>query len=198
MSEDTQTVRRTFSLDVKDGRLPDAQWVPSPNFGQRPPAAVVSLLVIHNISLPPGQFGSGCIQRFFSNQLAVDEHPYFAEIDGLQVSSHLLIERDGTLYQFVNFNDRAWHAGVSCYEGLTDCNDFSIGIELEGCDNTPYSEAQYQVLTRVTIALRRYYPMIGSRIAGHDDIAPGRKTDPGPAFDWGRYLNSLKPDEYDL
>jgi AmpD protein len=185
-------------LDVQDGRLPDALWVPSPNFGPRPPEAVVSLLVIHNISLPPGQFGTGCVPRFFTNQLAADEHPYFAGIADLKVSSHFLIERDGTLYQFVNGNDRAWHAGASCYKGRPDCNDYSVGIELEGCDDTPYSDMQYQVLAQVTMALRRYYPMIGNRIAGHNEIAPGRKTDPGAAFDWPRYLNSLKPDEYVL
>lgn len=171
-------------MKVSDGVLDVAQWLPSPNFGPRP-ETLVSLLVIHNISLPPGQFGGGFVQQFFQNRLPVEQHPYFQEIAELQVSSHLLIERSGHIVQFVNFDDRAWHAGVSCFDGRDNCNDFSIGIELEGCDDLAYSQQQYQVLAEVTRQLMAEYPAITpERICGHEDIAPGRKTDPGPAFDW--------------
>lgn len=174
-------------MNIIDGRLDAAQWLPSPNFGQRP-SPEISLLVIHNISLPPGQYGGGYIQQFFCNQLDEDAHPYFQEISQLQVSSHLLIERSGKLVQFVNFNDRAWHAGVSQFCGRDNCNDYSIGIELEGCDDQPYTEEQYRVLAQVTGALLQAYPQLTEqRITGHEDIAPGRKTDPGPAFDWQKY-----------
>jgi AmpD protein len=148
----------------------------------------VSLLVIHNISLPPGQFGTGCVQRFFCNRLDSAEHPYFATIADLQVSSHLLIERTGEVTQFVPFSARAWHAGNSCFAGVENCNDFSIGIELEGTDEQPYTDAQYSHLAEVTHLLLSHYPALRpERIVGHADIAPGRKTDPGPAFDWPRY-----------
>lgn len=174
-------------MQVVDGRLTPAHWLPSPNYGERPLDGDISLLVIHNISLPPGQFGGGHVQDFFLNKLDPSLHPYFEEIHQLQVSAHLFIERDGGVTQFVNLNDRAWHAGVSCFDGQENCNDFSIGIELEGDDVTPYSDAQYQSLTEVTAAIRRAYPAIGKRITGHQHIAPGRKTDPGPSFDWPRF-----------
>ncbi|UZK04283.1 1,6-anhydro-N-acetylmuramyl-L-alanine amidase AmpD [Venatoribacter cucullus] len=184
----------TLSFSVTDGWLQPARHCPSPNFGPRPAgqAGEISLLVLHNISLPPGQFGGGYVQRFFCNQLNKDEHPYFAEIAGLQVSSHLFIERDGAITQFVSFADRAWHAGRSCYGGRSECNDFSIGIELEGTDTLPYSDQQYNVLAALLPALRAEYPaLVPSRITGHEQIAPGRKTDPGNAFDWQRLFVSL-------
>lgn len=178
-------------MKIENGLLQQAQWLPSPNYGVRPENEV-SLLVIHNISLPPGQFGGGYVQQFFQNRLAADDHPYFREIAELQVSSHLLIERTGHIVQFVNFDDRAWHAGVSRFAGRDNCNDYSIGIELEGCDDKPYSAEQYLVLAEVTRALMACYPGItAERITGHEHIAPGRKTDPGPAFDWPAYRRSI-------
>jgi len=182
------------SESIRDGWLADVRRCPSPNYNQRPCGEPVSLLVIHNISLPPGQFGSGCIEAFFCNQLDSRGHPYFEEIADLQVSAHLLISREGLSTQFVSFDDRAWHAGQSRFEGRESCNDFAIGIELEGTDDTPYTDAQYRELARVTRLLLLTYPALTpSRITGHADIAPERKTDPGPAFDWGRYLGSLDP-----
>ena len=175
-------------MQVVNGRLSAAQWLASPNYGKRPEPTDISLLVIHNISLPPGQFGTGCVQRFFCNALDASEHPYFEQIAALQVSSHLLIERDGTIIQFVNFNDRAWHAGLSEFNGRPNCNDYSVGIELEGTDTDLYTDVQYQVLAEISRALMQAYPAItAERITGHEHIAPGRKTDPGPAFDWSRY-----------
>jgi AmpD protein len=148
--------------------------------------------VIHNISLPPGQFDTQAVERFFCNQLDCSEHPYYQEIEGLQVSAHLLIERTGRVVQFVPFNKRAWHAGLSSFAGRERCNDFSIGIELEGTDDQPFTDEQYLQLTKITQQLVSVYPSITpDRITGHSDIASGRKTDPGPCFDWGRYLNSL-------
>lgn len=179
---------------IRAGRVYPAHWCPSPNFGPRPAGADghISLLVLHNISLPPGEFGGGYVPLFFGNRLDPAGHPYFAEIAALQVSSHLLIERDGQVTQFVNLHDRAWHAGRSCYQGRADCNDYSIGIELEGTDTVPYSDAQYQVLTALAQALRQAYPaLVPTRITGHEFIAPGRKTDPGPAFDWQRLFATL-------
>ncbi|MEK9712916.1 MAG: 1,6-anhydro-N-acetylmuramyl-L-alanine amidase AmpD [Thalassolituus sp.] len=182
-----------ISVIIQKGRLDVAAWVASPNFGSRPDADDISLLVVHNISLPPGQFGTGCVQRFFCNELDSSEHPYFEEIAGLQVSSHLLIERSGDIFQFVNFNDRAWHAGMSEFAGRDNCNDYSIGIELEGTDTYPYSDEQYLALAQITGALMAYYPRLTvDRITGHENIAPGRKTDPGPAFDWDRYRAMLE------
>jgi AmpD protein len=180
-----------MQIDPRTGWCGSAQHCPSPNFNARP-AGEVSLLVIHNISLPPGQFGTGQVKALFRNQLDPQAHPYFAGIAHLQVSAHFLIERDGTLIQFVSCNDRAWHAGVSCFAGREQCNDFSLGIELEGTDELPYSDAQYATLRDLTRELLRVYPdLTPERIRGHNDIAPGRKTDPGPAFDWARYLGSL-------
>lgn len=177
---------------IDDGWVRQARRCPSPNCGPRPPGRDIDLLVIHNISLPPGCFGGDCIERFFTNTLDWGADPYFEEIRGLEVSAHLLIKRSGELVQFVNLDQRAWHAGESCYRGRENCNDFSIGIELEGTDEEPYIDAQYRVLAGVTAALLQYYPgMTRERIAGHSDIAPGRKTDPGPAFDWDHYIDLL-------
>jgi AmpD protein len=179
-----------MQLDPSTGWVAGICHCPSPNFNQRPQAEI-SLLVIHNISLPPGQFGTGQVQRLFQNQLVADEHPYFAAIAELKVSAHFLIERDGQVTQFVGCNERAWHAGVSCFDGRETCNDFSLGIELEGTDDQPFTDAQYGALIELVRQLLQVYPHIGSRICGHSDIAPGRKTDPGPAFDWNRLRQAL-------
>lgn len=163
----------------------------SPNFDARPVDTDIELIVVHGISLPPRQYGGGFVHKLFCNQLEPELHPYFEEICGLKVSAHCLIEREGSLTQFVSFNDRAWHAGVSQWNGRERCNDFSIGIELEGCDDEPYEFAQYQSLARLVNNLRKHYPALrNSALCGHSDIAPGRKTDPGPCFDWTR-LNKL-------
>ncbi len=163
----------------------------SPNYNQRPSGAV-DLLVIHNISLPPGQFGGGYVQALFCNRLDCAADPAFADLHGLAVSAHLLIDRVGVITQFVSLHDRAWHAGKSCYEARDNCNDFSIGIELEGTDTLPYTDEQYLQLARVTHLLCDYFPdLTPDRIVGHSDIAPERKTDPGPAFDWARYERLL-------
>lgn len=169
-----------------------AHKVPSPNFNPRPDNTPISLLVIHNISLPPGEFGGGYVQQFFQNQLDANLHPYFATIASLQVSAHLFIERDGKVTQFVAFDQRAWHAGTSSFDGVVNCNDYSIGIELEGTDRLPYTNEQYAALAKVTRQLLLTYPTLTpERITGHEHIAPGRKTDPGPAFDWPRFSASL-------
>lgn len=176
----------------QSGRLRAARWCPSPNFGPRPDADDISLLVVHNISLPPEQFGGPWIEDFFTNRLDTAAHPYFREIGGMTVSSHLLIRRDGEMLQFVNLRERAWHAGRSVFCGRDECNDFSIGIELEGADHIPYTDAQYRKLAEVTREIMAAWPAItGERITGHSDIAPGRKTDPGPAFDWGYFRDLL-------
>ena len=177
---------------VEHGQLFGARQVPSPNYNQRPQGTEIQLLVIHNISLPPSQFGGGYIEKFFQNQLDWNEHPYFKTIEGMQVSAHVLILRTGEVLQFVNFNDRAWHAGRSSYLGKAECNDYSIGIELEGSDDQPFSDLQYQALSQVTHALRQAYPKISSHIAGHSDIAPQRKTDPGPYFQWQKFRDLLR------
>ena len=172
------------SFQVIDGQLIGARQVPSPNYNQRPEHAEIQLVVVHNISLPPSQFGGGYIEQFFQNQLDWSQHPYFQSIEGMQVSTHLLILRSGEVLQFVNFNDRAWHAGRSSYLAKKECNDYSIGIELEGSDDQPFEEVQYSVLAQVIATLQATYPKILQHLAGHSDIAPGRKTDPGPFFDW--------------
>ena len=175
------------------GRISFARWTPSPNFGPRPDGAGISLLVVHNISLPPGQFGGREIEDFFCNQLDHSAHPFFKTIEGVQVSAHLLIRRDGALVQFVSLLDRAWHAGRSCFEGQEECNDFSIGIELEGTDDTPYTTEQYRMLAKVADLIMTAWPDItANRITGHCDIAPGRKSDPGPAFDWRYFRSALE------
>ena len=162
-----------------------AAQVPSPNFDARPAGARITLLVIHNISLPPGQYGGPWIVELFTNRLDSKAHPYFASVADLRVSAHFLIRREGALAQFVPCALRAWHAGDSSWRARRNCNDFSIGVELEGSDDLPYEDIQYRTLARLTRALRRRYPL--KDIAGHRDIAPKRKTDPGPAFDWPRY-----------
>lgn len=172
-----------------DGWCAQASHLPSPNFNARPDPAEISLLVIHNISLPQGQFGSPAIAALFQNCLDCDSHPSFASLRDLKVSAHFLIRRDGALLQFVSTLERAWHAGASSFLGRSSCNDFSIGIELEGCDELPFEAAQYQSLTRLTQALLARFAI--AHIAGHAEIAPGRKTDPGPHFDWARYRDGL-------
>ena len=168
-----------------DGWVCAARALPSPNFESRPPGAVPTLVVIHNISLPPGQFGGAAIANLFLNRLDCDAHPYFDEhLRGLRVSSHFVIRRDGELEQFVSCEERAWHAGVSSFFGRERCNDFSIGIELEGSDAQAFEPAQYETLAALVTALAARYPI--EALAGHCDIAPGRKTDPGPHFDWSR------------
>ena len=159
--------------------------VPSPNCDARPEDVPISLLVIHNISLPPGGFGGDAVIRLFSNTLDASAHPFYRSLANFRVSSHFFVRRDGELIQFVPCARRAWHAGDSRWQGREHCNDFSIGVELEGTDSVPYEPAQYATLARLTRALRRRYPL--TDIAGHSDIAPGRKTDPGPSFDWAGY-----------
>ena len=183
-----------FTIDKATGLLAPAVQCPSPNQDARPDCAGLSMIVVHGISLPPGQFGGPEIEALFTNTLDWDAHPYFGEIRGMEVSAHFLIRRDGTVIQFVPLTERAWHAGESCFRGQHRCNDFSIGIELEGEDETPYDDRQYPVLQAVIRALCTVYPGISPReIAGHCDIAPGRKTDPGPAFDWLRLYDGLGP-----
>jgi AmpD protein len=179
-----ETEGRTMTHLDAEGWLAGARHVASPNCDARPDGQGISLLVIHNISLPPGQFGGPGVEQLFSNHLNPDEHPYYAGIRGLRVSAHFFIRRDGELIQFVPCGQRAWHAGVSIWRGRERCNDFSIGVELEGTDDTPFTDAQYEVLNRLLAVLRAAYPI--TAVAGHCDIAPGRKTDPGPCFDWSR------------
>lgn len=164
------------------GLLSNAEFVASPNCDERPAGEPISLVVVHAISLPPGEFGGDGIERLFTNRLDPAAHPYYAEIHMLKVSAHLLIRRDGSMIQFVPFDRRAWHAGASSWRGRERCNDFSVGIELEGCDDRPFEPLQYRRLAAVIAALRHRYPALD--VAGHADIAPGRKTDPGPCFDW--------------
>ncbi|MEK7360529.1 MAG: 1,6-anhydro-N-acetylmuramyl-L-alanine amidase AmpD [Pseudomonadota bacterium] len=177
-----------MNVDVA-GRVDSARYHASPNCDNRPPGESVTLLVIHSISLPPGEFGGDGILRLFTNELDYGAHPYYGTLAGLQVSAHFLIRRSGELLQFVPCTKRAWHAGASAWCGRSRCNDFSIGIELEGADDVPYSEAQYRVLAELTRALQSAYPI--ADIAGHCDVAPGRKTDPGPSFDWPRFRSSI-------
>lgn len=175
-----------MQVDPASGLMLGIRQVPSPNFDARPDGAVPELIVIHGISLPPGEFGGPWIDRLFTNTLPPEAHPYFEEIAGMRVSSHLCISRSGDATQYVAFDQRAWHAGQSCFEGRAACNDFSIGVELEGTDTMAYEPVQYGVLADIVAALCRAYPTLSpTRLAGHSDIAPGRKTDPGPAFDWG-------------
>ena len=172
-----------------EGRVESAAFIASPNCDERPAGAALELLVIHSISLPPGEFGGPGIVELFTNRLDPAAHPYYAGIADLRVSAHFLVRRDGTLVQFVPCGLRAWHAGPSCWKGRERCNDYSVGIELEGSDATPFEDAQYARLATLTRALRAAYPL--PDIAGHSEIAPGRKTDPGPHFDWPRYFASL-------
>lgn len=172
-----------------DGWVSGIRHLSSPNADARPEGAVISLAVVHGISLPPRRFGGTAIEEYFTNRLDPAAHPYFVTIVDLRVSAHFLIGRRGRITQFVACNTRAWHAGLSCWRGRERCNDFSVGIELEGCDEIPYTSLQYGALARLVRLLRNRYPIVD--IAGHSDIAPGRKSDPGPAFDWGRLLRAL-------
>ena len=165
-----------------DGWLKGARWVYSPNQGGRPVAGLVSLIVLHHISLPPDDFSGDWVERFFTNRLDPLAHPYFSTISDLQVSAHFVIRRDGRLLQFVGCDRRAWHAGQSSWQGRENCNDYSVGIELEGSDSQPFTEAQYAALMPLIAKLRARYPI--RAVVGHCHVAPGRKTDPGPCFDW--------------
>jgi len=168
-----------------DGVLAGAVQVPSPNCDERPEHSLVTLLVVHNISLPPGEFGGDAIFGLFTNSLDPAAHPYYETLRDLNVSAHFLVRRDGELIQFVPCAKRAWHAGPSSWQGRECCNDFAVGVELEGCDDRAYADQQYLRLAELAAALRMRYPIVD--VVGHSDIAPGRKTDPGPAFDWGRF-----------
>lgn len=175
-------------MTIKEGELTNAIQLPSPHFNQRPSPSDISLLVIHNISLPAGEFGGNHIRDLFLGELDIDAHPSFLSLRGVRVSAHLFIDRAGELVQFVNLKNRAWHAGISSFNGIENCNDYSIGIELEGTDESAFTDAQYQCLKAVTLQIMKTYPkIIKERICGHSDIAPGRKTDPGIAFDWSYY-----------
>lgn len=177
-------MQHAATFQIIEGQLIGARQIASPNYNARPAHSEIELLVVHNISLPPSQFGGGYIEQFFQNELDWSLHPYFQTIQGMQVSTHLLILRSGEVLQFVNFNQRAWHSGRSTYLGKKECNDYSIGIELEGSDDLPFQEIQYQVLAHVVTVLQATYPKLLQHVAGHSDIARGRKTDPGPYFDW--------------
>ena len=185
-----------LQIDVATGLALGTRQVLSPHFDARPAGTVTDLIVVHGISLPPGEFGGPWIDRLFTNTLPADApevHPFFATVMSLEVSSHLLIRRDGAYVQYVPFHLRAWHAGASNYCGRERCNDFSIGIEMEGSDELPYEPAQYRALSNAIHALCRAYPSLSpERVAGHSDVAPGRKTDPGPAFDWPRLRALLR------
>ena len=176
-----------FTLDMQGwlALSADVTLRPSPNFNERPSDTAVSLLVVHNITLPPGQFGTPYITDLFLNQLDISADPWFVNVDGLKVSAHFVINRLGHITQFVSCDDRAWHAGASSFEGREQCNDFSIGIELEGTDDVPFEAVQYERLAALTDCLRGRYPLTAA--TGHSDIAPGRKTDPGPCFDWSHF-----------
>ena len=166
---------------IQNHRFTNARFVASDNYNHRPNSEI-SLVVIHNISLPPNEFGGSYIEQFFTNSLNTDLHPFFSKIKELKVSAHLLIKRDGSIVQFVPFDKRAWHAGESSFKGRQNCNDFSIGIELEGTDNLAYEKKQYEALNKAIKAIKLHYPI--TDVVGHSDIAPGRKTDPGSSFDW--------------
>ena len=180
-------------IDAATGLLAGARQVLSPHFDARPAGVLPELLVVHGISLPPGEFGGPWIDRLFTGTLPADAHPYFREIAAQRVSAHALIRRDGQIVQYVPFGERAWHAGQSAYRGRAACNDFSIGVELEGTDDTSYSKEQYESLAALSAALLAAYPSLSAQaIAGHSDVAPGRKTDPGPSFDWERWRSILR------
>ncbi len=181
------------SLTIAAGLLAGVRTVESPNFDARPGGLVPELVVVHGISLPPGLYGGPWIDKLFLNALPADEHPYFETIQHLRVSSHVFVARDGSLTQYVPFDSRAWHAGNSYWRGRSNCNDFSVGIELEGTDEEPYEARQYAALADLVAALQDAYPSLAEGwIAGHSDIAPGRKTDPGPAFDWRRLERAIR------
>lgn len=176
--------QRGASSGWRDGWLADAERRESPNFGPRPAGVPVDLIVVHSISLPPGEYGGDAVERLFCNTLDPSAHPAFAALRGLRVSAHFLVRRDGTLLQFVSCGERAWHAGASTWRGRRDCNDFSIGVELEGLEGDPFEAAQYERLARIVGQCASHYPI--AAVAGHEHIAPGRKGDPGAAFDWDR------------
>ena len=183
-------------IDLHDGWLRAVRRVESPNADCRPAGVDAELIVVHGISLPPGEFGGAAIDELFCNRLDSAAHPYYCEVAGLEVSAHALIRRDGSITQYVPFHLRAWHAGQSSYRGRVACNDFSVGIELEGCDTLPYEDAQYHSLSQLIRALRRAYPTLAAApVVGHEHIAPGRKTDPGPAFNWQRLTAMISPDD---
>lgn len=191
MSEDKVRMSKS-GLSLRNHWLEEALTVPSPNCSTRPEDCAIDLLVIHNISLPPGEFGTACVDQLFCNSLDTSSHPFFAELENLKVSAHLLIDRQGSVRQYVPFDQQAWHAGVSEFRGRERCNEFSIGIELEGTDDTEFTNQQYEKLIEITLLLMKAYPGISEeRIVGHSDIAPGRKTDPGPCFDWVAYRAGL-------
>lgn len=173
----------------REGWLNEAKHVPSPNFGARPAGARIDLIVIHSISLPPGQFGGDEVERFFTNRLDCDAHPYFAQLRELRVSAHFYVRRDGAIVQFVSTHDRAWHAGQSHYRGRDNCNDDSVGIELEGLEGGSFEPAQYDSLVRLCLAIAQVHPV--GHVAGHEHVAPRRKGDPGPGFDWVRLQQGL-------
>jgi AmpD protein len=174
-----------MQVDRESGLMLGVRQIASPNYDSRPAGVAADLIVVHGISLPPGEFGGPWIDRLFTNSLPAETHPYFAEVVSLRVSSHVVVARDGAVTQYVAFTERAWHAGKSIYQGREACNDFSVGVELEGTDTLPYEPAQYGALAQVVAALCAAYPRLSpDRLVGHSDIAPGRKTDPGPAFDW--------------
>lgn len=184
---------RSLEIDTATGLLAGVRQVLSPHCDARPAGAAPELIVIHGISLPPGEFGGPWIDRLFTGNISADAPPSLHDVAGLRVSAHALVRRDGALTQYVGFGRRAWHAGQSAYRGRTACNDFSIGIELEGTDTTPYAEAQYESLAELTALLLAAYPSLSSEhIAGHSDIAPGRKSDPGAAFDWEHFRARLR------
>jgi AmpD protein len=180
-------------IDQNTGLIQGVNYLPSPNYNGRPDNTEIDLLIIHNISLPPGEFVNAYVKDFFSNNLNTKAHPYFETIKDARVSAHCFINRIGELIQFVPFTQRAWHAGESEYQGRKDCNDYAIGIELEGTDDLPYTDIQYQVLVNLIFLLQSTYTHIGSdRIVGHNTVSPGRKTDPGPAFDWELLFNLIQ------
>lgn len=188
----SRTAPKLTPFDIQSGRLTQATWLASPNFNERPEDTDISAIVIHNISLPPDEFektdtnGLHYVKAFFTNTLDWKAHPYFKTIEGMEVSAHLFIERNGEITQLVNFEDRAWHAGRSSYLGKPECNDYTIGIELEGSDHQPFTEQQYVTLASVVAAIYKAYPKTYRHLTGHSDIAPGRKTDPGDFFEWDK------------
>lgn len=186
--------RRSLRIDAARDWFTSVRRVPSPNADERPAGSDISLVVIHGISLPPGEFGGPHIDRLFTNTLDAGAHPYFATVCALRVSAHLLVDRHGRVTQYVPLRRRAWHAGQSCFAGREACNDFSVGIELEGSDEVPYADEQYDIAAALVTELQRAWPAIGpGHVVRHSDIAPGRKTDPGPAFDWARFLALVGP-----
>ena len=179
-------------MEIKNHILKDIKFLKSPNFNERPRNIEISLLIIHSISLPPKKYNTDHIEKFFMNELDIKLDDFYKEIDGLKVSSHILIKRTGEIIQFVPFNKRAWHAGISTYKGRDNCNDFSIGIELEGSEDDIFEDIQYEKLSQITSLLMQEYTDINKEnIKGHSDVAPGRKTDPGNLFDWDRYLSNV-------